>query len=200
MITAALALTPPGILIAVGFSVGLAATLFWMLHVPPPAPRGATRTLHSVQTIHKVLVPLVDLGASVRAVELACRLSMQQRAAVVIAYVYEIPLTAPLRIPEQDPKVERAMQAAGFIATQHGLQPRRRVEPARQAWHKIVEIAREEAADLIVMGVSSGNRPNESPIGRTAENVVRRAPCEVIVDRVPAEKVPFIPAADLSGR
>ncbi len=189
-----LALTPLGILLAVAFAVGLAGTLGWMLRVPPPPPRGATSTLLSVQTIHKVLVPLVDLGASVRAVELACRLSMQQHAEIVLAYVYEIPLTAPLRVPEHDPKVERAMAAAAFIATQHGVQPRQRLEPARQAWHKIVDIAREESVDLIVMGVTSSDRPNESPIGRTAENVVRRAPCEVIVDRVPSEKVPLIPS------
>ncbi len=193
MIVAVPALNPLGILLAVGFAIGLAATLFWMLHVPPPPPRGATRTLLSVRTIHKIVVPLVDLGASVRAVELACRLSLQQHAEIVLAYVYEIPLTAPLRIPEHDPKVDRALAAAAFIATQHGVHPRQRVEPARQAWHKVIDIAREEAADLIVMGVSENNRPNESPIGKTAENVVRRAHCEVIVDRVPASKVPLIP-------
>lgn len=193
MTVAALALTPLGILLAAGFSIGLAATLFWMLHVPPPPPRGATRTLMSVRTIHKIVVPLVDLGASVRAVELACRLTLQQRAELVLAYVYEIPLTAPLRVPEHDPKVDRALAAAAFIAMQHGVHPRKRVEPARHAWHKIVDIAQEEAADLIVMGVSENNRPNESPVGRTAENVVRHAPCEVIIDRVPASKVPLIP-------
>jgi nucleotide-binding universal stress UspA family protein len=193
MILASLALTPVGILLAVTFSVGLAATMGWMLRVPPPAPRGATSALRSVQVIHKVLVPLVDLGASVRAVELACRLGMQQHAELVLAYVYEIPLTSPLRVPEQDPKVQRAMAAAAFIASQHGLLPRQRVEPARQAWTKIVDIAREENADLIVMGVTATNRPNESPMGRVADNVVRRAHCEVIVDRVPMERVPSIP-------
>jgi nucleotide-binding universal stress UspA family protein len=85
------------------------------------------------------------------------------------------------------------MAAAAFIASQHGLLPRQRVEPARQAWSKIVDIAREENADLIVIGVTATNRPNESPMGRVADNVVRRAHCEVIVDRVPLEKLPSIP-------
>jgi len=65
-----LVLSPLGITLAVGFTVGLAGTLGWMLRVPPPAPRGATSTLRSVQSIRKVLVPIIDLGASVRAVEL----------------------------------------------------------------------------------------------------------------------------------
>ena len=58
----------------------------------------------------------------------------------------------------------------------------------------IVEIAREESVDLIVMGISHQNRPNESPLGRVAEHVVRNAHCEVVVDRVPRQKVTLIPS------
>jgi nucleotide-binding universal stress UspA family protein len=57
-----------------------------------------------------------------------------------------------------------------------------------------VEIAREEAADLIVMGVMLKNRPNEGPLGRTAEYVIREAPCEVVVDRVASRRVALIPS------
>jgi len=59
--------------------------------------------------------------------------------------------------------------------------------------HRIVEIAREENVDLIVMGISHQNRPNESPLGRIAEHVVRNAHCEVVVDRVPRQKMALIP-------
>jgi len=177
----------------VGFSVALAGTLGWMLRVPPPAPRGATSTLRSVEAIRKVLVPILDLGASVRAVELAARLNQGHKAEMLIVYVHEIPLQAPLVMPEKDPRIQRALAAAAFIATQHAIEPRTRVNVARQAGHRIVEIAREENADLIVMGISHQNRPNESPLGRVAEYVVRNAPCEVVVDRVPRQKVAWIP-------
>jgi nucleotide-binding universal stress UspA family protein len=187
-------LNPIGLLIAVGFTVGLAGTLGWMLRVPPPAPRGATSTVRSVESIHKVLVPILDLGASVRAVELAARLNQGHKAEMVIVYVHEIPLQAPLAMPEKDPRIQRALDAAAFIATQHNLEPRTRVNVARQAGHRIVEIAREENVDLIVMGISLTNRPNEGPLGRIAEHVVRNAPCEVVVDRVPRQKVAMIPS------
>jgi nucleotide-binding universal stress UspA family protein len=186
-------LNPIGLLIAVGFTVGLAGTLGWMLRVPPPAPRGATSTVRSVESIRKVLVPILDLGASVRAVELAARLNQGHKAEMVIVYVHEIPLQAPLAMPEKDPRIQRALDAAAFIATQHNLEPRTRINVARQAGHRIVEIAREENVDLIVMGISLTNRPNEGPLGRIAEHVVRNAPCEVIVDRVPRQKVSMIP-------
>ena len=189
-----LVLSPLGITLAVAFTVGLAGTLGWMLRVPPPAPRGATSTVRSVQSIRKVLVPIIDLGASVRAVELAARLNQGHKAEMVIVYVHEIPLQAPLAMPEPaDPKIQRALDASAFIAMQHAIEPRTKVNVARQAGHRIVEIAREEAVDLIVMGISHVNRPNEGTLGRIAEHVMRNAPCEVVVDRVPRQKVSLIP-------
>ena len=189
-----LVLSPLGITLAVGLVVGLAGTLGWMLRVPPPAPCGATSTLRSVQSIRKVLVPIIDLGASVRAVELAARLNQGHKAEMVIVYVHEIPLQAPLAMPEPvDPKIQRALDASAFIAMQHAIEPRTKVNVARQAGHRIVEIAREEGVDLIVMGISHVNRPNEGTLGRIAEHVMRNAPCEVIVDRVPRQKVSLIP-------
>jgi nucleotide-binding universal stress UspA family protein len=189
-----LILSPLGITLAVGFTVGLAGTLGWMLRVPPPAPRGATSSVRSVEAIRKVLVPILDLGASVRAVELAARLNQGHTAEMLIVYVHEIPLQAPLVTPQKDPRIQRALDAAAFIATQHAIQPRTQVNAARQAGHRIVEIAREESVDLIVMGISHQNRPNESPLGKIAEHVVRNAHCEVVVDRVPRQKVTLIPS------
>ena len=194
LVLSPLVLSPLGITLAVAFTVGLAGTLGWMLRVPPPAPRGATSTVRSVQAIRKVLVPIIDLGASVRAVELAARLNQGHKAEMVIVYVHEIPLQAPLAMPEPvDPKIQRALDAAAFIAMQHAIEPRTKVNVARQAGHRIVEIAREEGVDLIVMGISHVNRPNEGTLGRIAEHVMRNAPCEVVVDRVPRQKVSLIP-------
>jgi nucleotide-binding universal stress UspA family protein len=198
-----LILNPLGITLAVAFVVALTGTLGWMLRVPPPAPRGATSTVRSVEAIRKILVPVIDLGASVRAVELAARLNQGHKAEMLIVYVQEIPLQAPLVMPEKDPRIQRALDAAAFIATQHAIEPRTRVNVARQAGHRIVEIAREEAVDLIVMGITLQNRPNEGPLGRIAEHVFRNAPCEIVVDRVPRQKVALIPSevgSDLSQR
>ena len=189
-----LTLNPLGIALAVAFAVSLAGTLGWMLRVPPPAPRGATTAVRSVSSLKNILVPVIDLGASVRAVELAARLNEGRKGHMLIVYVHEIPLQAPLVMPERDPKIERALNLAAFIATQHGLTPQTKVAVARQVGHRIVEIAREESADLIVMGVLLKSRPNEGPLGRTADYVIREAPCEVVVDRVPARRAALIPA------
>jgi len=194
-----LALTPLGVSLAVAFSVGLAGTLGWMLRVPPPAPPGATTTERTVRAIRKVLVPIIDLGASVRAVALAARLSEGHKVDMLIVYVREIPLQSPLVLPDHDPKIQKTLDLAAFIATQHAMKPVTRVEVARQAAHQIVEIARREAVDLIVMGVTLKNRPNEGPLGRIADHVIRDAPCEVVIDRVPPQKISVIPTAVEAG-
>src|SRR5207237_4044090 len=106
--TCSLPLNPARVTIAAAFTIDLAGTLGWMLRVPPPAPRGATSTVRSVEAIRKVLVPILDLGASVRAVELAARLNQGHKAEMVIVYVHEIPLQAPLVMPEKDPRIQRA--------------------------------------------------------------------------------------------
>ena len=188
-----LVLSPLGIALAVAFAAGLAGTLGWMLRVPPPAPRGATTTVRSVQAIRKVLVPIIDLGASIRAVELAARVNQGHKAQMIIVYVHEIPLQSPLVIPDRDPRVQKALDAAAFLAMQHAIEPDTRVAAARQAGHRIVEIAREEGVDLIVMGISYQYRPNEGTLGRIADHVIRDAPCEVLIDRVPRQKVSLIP-------
>jgi len=186
-------MNPLGIGIAASFSVGLAGTLAWMLRLPPSAPPGATTTVRSVAAIKKVLVPIVDLGASVRAVELAARLNQGHKVDMLIVYVHEIPLQSPLVPPDHDAKIQLALDTAAFIATQHAIVPATQVAVGRQAAHRIVEIAREQGTDLIVMGVGRKSRPNESPLGRIAEQVIRDAPCEVVVDRVPPQKVSLIP-------
>jgi nucleotide-binding universal stress UspA family protein len=47
----------------------------------------------------------------------------------------------------------------------------------------LIETARAEDADLIVVGSTGSGFVTRAIIGSTAENVVRRAPCDVLVVR-----------------
>jgi universal stress protein A len=53
---------------------------------------------------------------------------------------------------------------------------------------EIVRVAREEAADLIVMGTHGWTGIRHLLVGSVAENVVRRAHCPVLVVRPPASE------------
>ena len=53
-------------------------------------------------------------------------------------------------------------------------------QPAAQA---IIEVARDERADLIIVGATGTGYVTRALLGSTAENLVRHAPCDVLVVR-----------------
>jgi nucleotide-binding universal stress UspA family protein len=176
-----------GIALAVVF-VGCMGFLFWwMFRVPPLVPHKVAVVRRSVAAMQRILVPVSGKIASERAVELACRLGEAQKAEIVLAYVIEVPFTLSLGapMPAEDERGNEALQTARFIAEQHGLTVSTRMIPHRQAWSGILRLAKEEVVDAIVMGAGTGRPGPAEGMGRTAQEVVRRAPCEVIVDKVP---------------
>jgi nucleotide-binding universal stress UspA family protein len=79
---------------------------------------------------------------------------------------------------ERDALLERA--AATLRA--RGVEPALVAGDARPA-EALVEAARAEDADLIVVGRTGSGYVTRAIVGSTAENVVRQAPCDVLVVR-----------------
>ena len=61
-------------------------------------------------------------------------------------------------------------------------------ETTEGAFYEIIQAAREESADLIVMGTPGRTGFNHLILGSTAENVVRKSPCPVLTMRLPGKK------------
>jgi nucleotide-binding universal stress UspA family protein len=59
------------------------------------------------------------------------------------------------------------------------------VRRARQAGDEICDLAGRLDIDLIVMGIRKRVGTAELIFGRTSDIVLRRAPCEVLIDRMP---------------
>jgi nucleotide-binding universal stress UspA family protein len=57
-----------------------------------------------------------------------------------------------------------------------------------RAFYEIIQAAREETADLIVMGTHGRTGFDHLILGSTAENVVRKSPCPVLTVRLPGKK------------
>lgn len=178
---------PIGISLAIIFVASMSFLFFWMFRVPPPVPREVAAVRHSVTAMQRILVPVSGKMASERAVELACRLGEAQKAEIVLAYIVEVPFTLSLNtpVPAEEAKGQEALRTARFIVEQHGLPVKTRLIPHRYVWSGILDLAREELADAIVMGVGARNKGPGEEIGRTIQEVLRRAECEVILDKVP---------------
>jgi len=61
------------------------------------------------------------------------------------------------------------------------------IHRARIAGEEIARIAREKDVDMIVLGIRSHVGLTENILGRTSDVILRHAPCEVIIDKLPGE-------------
>jgi pimeloyl-ACP methyl ester carboxylesterase len=150
-----------------------------------PALSGAVEASErAVRAIRCIIVPVIDDLASGRAVELACRLGDEQRASIILIHVVAVPRTLPLDrpAPEAVTRGERALRLGEAIVARHGLPAQARLVPARSASFGIVEAARQERADLIVMGNRLDVVEGGDPVGPTVRGVLEHAPCQVLVE------------------
>ena len=177
-------LNPIGIGLVLLFVVLMVNLFRWMFRVPPALPWSVVKARQSVSALRRIFVPMTHDGASERAVELACRLGTAQKAEILLAYVVEVPYTLSLNmpLPAEESRGLDALQTAQFIVQQHGLPVTTRLIPHRYLWGGIVGLACEEQADAIFMSVDRA--PGQSDgTGRVAQEVLKRAECEVILDR-----------------
>ncbi len=178
-----------GALLAFVFVLSMGTLLWWMLHVPKAIPLAAAKARRAVGAIKKILVPTSGTFYSEKGIELACRLGEEQKAEIYLVNVIEVPRTLPLDAPllEAEIKAGDVIKRGEEIVTLRGLPVKAEVKRGRVAGEEIIRMANESEADLIVMGIRSEIRMAQEILGRTSDLVLRRAACEVIVDRLSAE-------------
>jgi nucleotide-binding universal stress UspA family protein len=160
-----------------------------MLHVPRAIPLAAAKARRAVGAIKKILVPTSGNLYSERGIELACRLGEEQKAEIYLINVLEVPRTLPLEapMPDAEAKAWEIIKEGQAIVNLRGLQVKGEVRRGRVAGEEIIRVAKDWEADLIVMGIRSTIRMAQEIFGHTCDLVVRRAPCEVLVDKLSTE-------------
>jgi nucleotide-binding universal stress UspA family protein len=124
--------------------------------------------------------------AAERALERAAALRGADGRVVVVTATASLPPTSMMDEPvldspspdERDALLERAAVALRG----HGIEPvllARDLAPAEA----LLQAARSESADLIVVGSTGSGYVTRAIVGSTAENVVRQAPCDVLIVR-----------------
>jgi nucleotide-binding universal stress UspA family protein len=111
-----------------------------------------------------------------------------QNATIVLAYIVEVPRLLTLDAPlptEINERAQKALKHAQRIAERHGLRAVTDIVRAREADEGIRRAARTYQADLIVLGVQFSENRVPSLFTRTADALLRRPPCELIIDSVP---------------
>jgi hypothetical protein len=157
-------------------------------------PNGKSNTCVSEQSVSysRIIVPVHGTHADKRAIELAGMLGSGQGAEIVLVNVVEVVQSLPLEadLPVEVGEGEDALQMATEWAKRHA--PRvGHVSPellqARSAGAAIVDEAVERGADVIVMALCQHMRHGQPTSGETVPYVLKNAPCEVVVVRLPSE-------------
>jgi nucleotide-binding universal stress UspA family protein len=184
-----IAIHPLGFILAVVFAVSMGGLMWWMLKVPPALPAPVAKARVSVEAVKRILVPTVGTAFAGREVELACRLGEGQKAEIQLAYVLEVPRTLSLGAPMPDEEARglAAMKLAKTIIDLHKLPSTMKVLRARIAGQGIVQEALRQDVDMIVVGMKPGMGIAYDAFARTMDVLMRKSPCELLIDRVTKE-------------
>lgn len=152
----------------------------------PPGPGPAADGLPVLQT---VLCPVDFSDASRRALSWAVTLCRSCEAQLVALHVVgslpdvDPPSQAHFNVPEFRAILEHdARERLRAVVAAAGI-PNRAAEErvvTGKAWRRIVQVARERKAGLIVIGVHGEGGLGEAVFGSTTHHVVRSAPCPVL--------------------
>jgi nucleotide-binding universal stress UspA family protein len=143
--------------------------------------------------VHKVLVPLDFSDPSLQALQYARRFAEPSKAELILLYVIE-PVAYPAElgvvINLDADLAERALGELEKLRLQHlGDYPATRcLVRSGVADAEIITTAKDEQADLIVIGTHGFSGLKHLLLGSTAERVVRDAPCPVLTVRHHAAK------------
>lgn len=141
--------------------------------------------------LQRILLPTDFSDASLQAGEYACELASRFGAAVDVLYVLESPAVAMPSPGAPLPEVLLAewhrhgdSQLKEWMAAELGQLPRvERVLKEGTPYVEIVRYAKEQNADLIVLGTHGRSGLAHALLGSVAERVVRKAPCPVLTVR-----------------
>ena len=144
-----------------------------------------TRTPVVTGGYRRILVPILGGPASERAVETACRLAAERRSTVTALVVVEVPPAFPLdaRMVDEELEAREAFDRAESIADAFGVSLQRRQIRAREAGTAILEELEGGAFQLVVLSAPRRERLRKgaAAFGRTVQQVLKKAPCRVLM-------------------
>ncbi len=139
-----------------------------------------------------ILVPIQGNAIDQHAIELATTVTQDKSAQITLVYVVEVEPALPLEaeLPSEIDIGERSLEVAEQWTRAASNRELVQITPellqARSAGAAIVDEAIERGADLIVMALRNQKRHGRPTVGDTVPFILKNAPCEVIVTRLPA--------------
>ena len=180
-----IAVHPLGAVLALLVVAAVTATFYWMLH--PPSTKADIEAKQAEAMLHKMVGSIIVVFSeeihSGHMMVLAARLARRERAELLAVYVIEVPLILPegAEMPEEDRAGYDMLATAEVIAQHHDVHLQTEVVHARSVSAGVIEIAKRENANLIVLGSYREGKYSGAPLGHAIEEIATRAKCDVLI-------------------
>jgi nucleotide-binding universal stress UspA family protein len=137
--------------------------------------------------LDKILVAARGNGADQIAVELACKIGKKSKAKIFIVYVIEVNRSLPVdAIIKPDMELaEKVLLEAEEYAQDNDFEVETEIIQARDVGPAIIEVARQNNVDMIVMSMNYKKRFGSFTMGNAVPHVLEEAPCRVLICREP---------------
>ena len=134
-----------------------------------------------------ILVPLKLSNIGEEVLATAIKLAEERAAEVRVLCVVKVPLSQPLDavVGDEEARAHDAIDEVRQVAEEQGIELKAHLVRARSLSEAIIAEAEEIAADLIVMGSAPRWRSQKRFFSPTVDEVLRGAPCEVMVVTYP---------------
>jgi nucleotide-binding universal stress UspA family protein len=177
--------TAAGALIAALIAVLIGATIWWMLHPPTnEAERQAEEAETALeQLVGSIIVVFSKDIHSMHMMALAAKLARGEQSNLLALYVIEVPYTLPpdAEMAEEEREALEALAAAEVIANKANVDLRTETIKARSTSQAVLDVARQEQANLIIMGSYREDKYAGAPLGRAIETIATNAECDVLI-------------------
>jgi nucleotide-binding universal stress UspA family protein len=175
-----------GFVLAAIALIAIGSILTWM-HLTRPRSQADIAAREVEEDFEELLGTIIVIfSAEIRSehmMVLAARLAHGQRSELLAAYVIEVPFTLPADAVMEDEQrnAQETLAKARAIAKKNGVDVRIEIVRHRQTPQAVLDIAKREKADLIVMGSYREGRYTGAPLGTAIEAIAANAKCDVII-------------------
>ena len=137
--------------------------------------------------LEKLLVAARGYGVDQIAVELACKIGKKSKSKIFIVYVIEVNRSLPVDaiIKSDMEAAEKVLLEAEEYAQQNDFNVETEIIQARDVGPAIIEVARQNKVDMIIMSMNYKKRFGSFTMGNAVPHVLEEAPCRVLICREP---------------
>jgi nucleotide-binding universal stress UspA family protein len=177
--------TITGAIVALCIAAAITGCLWWMLH--PPASQVQKIAAEAESQLERLVGSIMVVFAaeinSANMMALAVKLARGERSELLVIYVIEVPYTLPpdAEMPIEERVALDALGAAEEIANSNNVLIRTETIKARSTKEAVLDLAKREKANLIILGSYREGKYSGAPLGRTIEEIAADAKCDVLI-------------------